>query len=248
MSRLRSLVMIVLCLLAPGAARAVDTTITGGRMELLNKGDKILFTGGVVLIRGNDKLTSTQMTTNKKRDKIDVAGNVRLFRRVSSTETWEATGDSGFYNTQQGSGYLIGSAQKAHVVRTEILSSTMSRVVNLYADRIDFAKAKQFATAKGGVQGKSVDPTNGDHYDFWSDQADFDGEASRITLTGEVQPLVIQTLEKGRRVIKGDKIVYFQKDQRMISEGHAEAVFEDVKEDKPATPAAGKKSKEKKQR
>ncbi len=202
-------------------------------MELLNKGEKVLFTGGVELNRGTDKVLAQKMTTNKKRDQVAVKGDVRLFRRVSSTETWEGAGDSGFYSTQLGSGYLMGAnGVKSSIVHTEILSSTITRVVHIYGDHIDFSRTPQQATATGRVVGKTIDPQSGDHFDFWSDHAFFDGQANEITLSGTPQPLVIQTLEKGRRVMKGDKIIYFNQSQRMISEGNAEAVFEDVKEPK----------------
>jgi lipopolysaccharide export system protein LptA len=210
-------------------AHAVDTTITGGQMELLNKGEKVLFTGGVELNRGSDRILAKRMTTNKGRDKVTAEGNVRLFRNVSSTETWRGAGATGFYNTKQGVGYLEGtSAVKSHIVHTEILSSTMTRVVHIYADRIDFSRSPQQATATGRVEGTGVNPETGDHFRFWAEKAFFDGDKSELTLTGPPQPVVIQKLETGRRTIKGDTIIYFNQDQRMISTGHAEAVFEDV--------------------
>jgi lipopolysaccharide export system protein LptA len=226
-------IFMFMCALSVVSARAVDTTISGGRMELLNKGDKVLFTGGVELNRGADKVLANKMTTNKKRDRVRVEGNVRLYRKISSTETWEGTGASGFYNTVHGSGYLEGAkGVKAHIVHTEILSSTSTRIVHIYADRIDFSRAPQSATATGRVEGKTVDPQTGDHFDFWAEHAFFDGTTKELTLDGTPQPVVIQTLVDGRRVLKGDKIVYFNETQHMTSEGNAEAVFEDAKGEK----------------
>lgn len=212
---------------------AVDTTITGGRMELLNKGETVLFTGGVELNRGIDRVLANQMKTNKQRDQVTAEGNVRLYRHVSSTETWEGSGDTGFYNTKQGAGYLLGrKTAQAHISHTEILSSTMTRVIHLYGDRIDFSRSPQQVIATGHVAGNTIDPETGDHFDFWADRALFDGDQHAVTLTGESQPIAIQTLQTGRRVIKGDKITYFHQSQRMISDGHAQAVFEDVKENR----------------
>jgi lipopolysaccharide export system protein LptA len=229
-STARFLAGLALLLFFAGAAPApaLDTTITGGKMELINKGDKVLFTDGVELNRGGDRLIANKMTTNKKRDKITAEGNVRLFRKISSTETWEAKGVTGFYNTKDSSGYLEGSAKgKAEVKHTTVFSSTSTRVIEIYADRIEFQRLAQQATAIGRVEGQTVDPETGDHFDFWCEHAFFDGKSRQIVLTGSPQPRVIQTLLEGRRTIRGDKIVYFHESQRMISEGNAQAVFED---------------------
>jgi len=121
----------------------------------------------------------------------------------------------------------VGTTTKAHVIHVEVLSSTASRVVDVYADRIDFLRLSQQATATGRVEGHSTDPATGDVYNFWSDEAFFDGQTDQIVLSGIVPSVVVQVLENGTRTIKGDKIVYFDKDQRMISEGNAQAVFED---------------------
>ena len=207
---------------------AADTTIKGGRMELINKGESALFTDGVKLNRGPDQVESNQMRTNRERDKVTVTGNVRLLRRVSSTETWKGFGASGHYNTEEGSGYLLGdNRNQARVIHTEVLSSTASRVVTVTADRIDFLRDTKKAFAQGKVQGSTVDPDTGDKYEFWSDRAEFDGEEKKLTLTGETQPLVLHTEEAGgRRTLRGDKIVYFTDDRRMTSEGKSRAVFE----------------------
>lgn len=219
--------LILLLLSAP--ALAIDTTIEGGRMELVNKGNTVLFTDGVKLVRGIDQLKAARMETNQNRDRVFVKGNVRLLRTVSSTETWTGNGDKGFYDTQTGAGYLEGEKdKKARVVHTEILSSTSTRIVTLYADRIDFEREKKRSTAKGRVQGDTVDPATQEKYEFWADQADFDGAANTIVLSGETQPLVVQTVKDGSRRVWGDKIVYNTETKNMLSEGNARAVFVDV--------------------
>ena len=228
---MKTLVLSFLLAICSGSLFATETTIKGGRMELINKGDSVLFTKGVRLNRGTDQIDARQMKTNRDRDKIEVKGDVKLFRRVSSTETWQGFGESGYYDTQEGSGYLLGSKkEQAKVIHTEMISSTSSRVVTLIADRIDFLRDTNKAYAKGSVQGTTVDPETGEQYDFWSDNADFDGEEKTVTLYGEAQPLVVQTTSDGRRTLRGDHIVYFTEEQRMTSEGHSYAVFEDKKD------------------
>jgi lipopolysaccharide export system protein LptA len=213
---------------------AVDTTIKGGRMELVNQGESVLFTNGVRLDHGTDQLKSERMRTNKTRDKVDAAGNVRLFRQVSSTETWNGFGESGFYDTKAGSGYLMGSKNDpAHLIRTEILTSTSSRVMHLYAHRIEFYREPQRTIATGQVRGSTMDPQTLDQSEFWSDQADFDGAAKAVTLTGAVQPRVRQQNGLNEKTVTGDKIVYSTESQRFLSDGHAQAVFVDANERKP---------------
>lgn len=202
-------------------------------MELLNKGDTVLFHDGVRLEREFDTLEANEMQTNKTRDKVNAQGDVRLFRQISATETWHGYGESGFYNTQNGTGFLLGdNKKKARVVHTEILTSTMSRVMNVTADRIDFSRGAKTANAKGFVQGATTDPWTGERYEFWADQADFDEENNKVTLYGAYQPIVIQSLIQGRRTIKGDKIIYFSLEQRFRSEGNATAVFEEDRSNK----------------
>jgi lipopolysaccharide export system protein LptA len=223
----------IVFILSVAPLAAVETRIKGGRMEMINKGETVLFVDGVQLDRGTDRVQANRMETNKQRDQVKTKGNVRLFRQVSSTETWQGFGESGFYNTQNGTGYLLGEGKKkARIVHTEVLSSTVTRVVHLTADRIDFMREAKKATAKGFVQGDSVDQITGDRYEFWSDVADLDGESNKVTLYGASQPIVIQTAVEGRRRVRGDKIVYFTESHRLSSEGNAEAVFEDERSQK----------------
>ncbi len=220
-------------LLFAARAFAVETTIKGGRMELVNKGESVVFSEGVQLDRGGDQLKAKKMKTNRDRSQIYAEGNVQLFRQVSATETWHAYGESGYYDTKAGGGYLTGPEKnKAHVIHTEIITSTSSRVVHLYAYRIDFFREVKNAFAKGAVHGSTVDPSTGEQYEFWSDEANFEGAKNTLTLTGSPQPVVIQTLATGKRTVKGDKIVYNTELKTMASEGNAEAIFEDEKTEK----------------
>ncbi|MBV9079775.1 MAG: hypothetical protein JO102_01505 [Elusimicrobia bacterium] len=228
--RPRDVALLAAALLAAPLAHGVDTTIKGGRMEILNKGGEAVFTGGVKLDRGTDEMRAEEMRTNRERDKISAKGNVSLFRQTSATETWRAYGESGFYDTKTGDGYLVGKKKQARVIRTEILSSTATRQIEILADRIDFAKEGQRATAKGLVYGKTVDPDTGDLYVFESDQADYQGDDKQIILTGaDLMPLLTQTGPKETRRVTGEKIIYYIDSRRLISEGSAQAVLRQEK-------------------
>lgn len=216
---------------AAPVVHGVDTTITGARMELINKGDEVLFSGGVKLDRGIDHVRSRQMRTNKTRDKVTLTGNVRLVRKASSTDTWKAFGDLGFYNTKDGTGYLIGSAKRAHVERTEILSSTMTRVTDIYADRIDFAREGQRAFAQGNVYGRTTDPQTGDVYEFHSQEAEHRGDEKRVILTGPTEkPVLTQTGKKGTRRVTGKTIIYYIDTRRLVAKNAAQAVMRQPKD------------------
>jgi lipopolysaccharide export system protein LptA len=218
---------------AAPAAHGVDTTISGGRMELVNKGDEALFTGGVTLERGADTLLSREMRTNRARDKINVKGNIRMTRHVSSTETWKAFGDTGFYSTKDGAGYLIGTAKRAHVTRTEIVSSTETRVMDIFADRIDFVREGQRTFAQGNVYGKTIDPKTGDVMEFHSQEAEHLGDEGRVTLTGKTEkPVLTQAGVKGTKRVTGKTIIYYIDTRRLVSKDSAEAVMRQKHQEK----------------
>lgn len=213
-------------LLTALAVHGVDTTITGGRMEMVDKGQEVRFTGGVKLSRGTDTLVSREMRTNRTRDKVNVKGDVRLTRNASSTETWKAFGDSGFYDTKDGTGYLIGTVKRAHVTRTEVLSSTQTRLTDIYADRINFYREGDRAFAQGNVYGKTIDPKTGDVFEFHSQEAEHLGNEGKVTLTGPTEkPVLTQRTPKGTKRITGKTIIYYIEQRRLISKNSAEAVM-----------------------
>jgi lipopolysaccharide export system protein LptA len=222
----RGAAVLVLMMISTGLL-AVETTVKGGHMELLDKGEKILFRDGVKLTRGTDVVTAKEMLTTKERDKVTATGNVKLFRTVSSTENWKGTGSEGFYNTRTGDGYLVKKKNKAELMRTEVISSTVTRHMNVFADRIDFAKESSKAVATGRVYGKTVDPDTNNLYEFWSDRAHYDGSGKKIILSGDSPSRVRETGERGIRNITGNVITYFMDTKKFISDGDAMAVFID---------------------
>lgn len=194
-------------------------------MELLEKGEKVLFRKGVRLVRGIDTVEANEMVTNKGRDRVTATGNVRLHRNVSSTETWRGRGQEGFYDTKTGEGYLLGKKDQAHLTRTEILSSTTTRELNVLADRIDFSENAARAVAQGRVYAKTIDPETSNLYEFWSDHAVFDNHEKILTLTGKKQPLVKESAEGETKTITGDVITYQVEQKVFVSDGNAVAIF-----------------------
>jgi lipopolysaccharide transport protein LptA len=209
------------------SAAAVETTVKGGRMELLEKGEKVLFRDNVRMERGTDVVQANEMVTTKERDRITATGNVRLFREISSTETWKGRGQKGFYNTKTGEGYLIGEKEQAHLIRTEVLSSTSTREINVLADRIDFTRDTAGAVADGRVYTKTFDPDTNNLYEFWSEHAVYDGKEKKMVLSGQTQPRVRESGSDGTKVITGDVITYRVEKKIFESDGNAVATFTD---------------------
>lgn len=226
---MRRLALSVLLLTLAAAAGAEDTTITGDRMELVDKGNQVIFSGGVHLVRGPDDMRATEMRTNKTRDKITAKGKVRLVRKASSTETWKGFGDVGHYETDTGTGYLLGTRKQARLIRDAVTESSATQSMDIIADRIDFSREPQRAYARGKVYGKTIDPKSGETYEFYAAEAEYRGSERRVILLGLPRPVILQTgLRKVRRVT-GDRIIYYIDERRLISEGSAQAYTREEK-------------------
>ncbi len=227
MMRRNSALLFCVCLGLAAGASAIETTIKGGHMELLDKGDRVLFRDNVRMERGTDVVQANEMVTTKMRDKITATGNVRLFRAVSSTESWRGRGQKGYYDTKTGEGYLFGQKEQAHMTRTEVLSSTTTREINVLADRIDFDREASKAVATGRVYTKTIDPDTKNLYEFWAERAVYNGNEKTLVLSGEEQPRVKESGGDGTKVITGDVITYKVEQKVFVSDGDAVAVFVD---------------------
>lgn len=198
-------------------------------MELINKGQEVVFSGGVKMTQATDVLTAREMRTTQKRDKITAKGDVKLFRQVSATETWKGSGEKGSYDAASGMGTLWGGVNPAAINKSEIVSSTMTRIIDLWGDQIDFFREIKMAKAVGRAQGKTVDPHTGEQYEFWSDQAVYDGKMKVLVLTSKTRARILQTGQTSKREVFGRTITYYVDSGRMVSDGEAQAVMVDEK-------------------
>jgi lipopolysaccharide export system protein LptA len=203
-----------------------DTVIKGGKMELINKGEEVVFSHGVKMEQGTDTLTANTMRTSNNRDKITADGDVRLLRKVSSTETWHGSGEKGFYDASGGMGYLLGGKKRAAIKKVEVLTSTITRVMELWGDRIDFMRESKLTKATGHVEGKTTDPKTSDEYEFTSENAVYDGKTKILVLSGERNSSVVQKGKENKRQVWGRTITYYVDSNRMVSDGSAQAVME----------------------
>jgi len=197
-------------------------------MELQDQGETVLFKNGVTLERGTDELRAKRMSTNKGRDRISASGNVQLVRKLGLSEKIKGFGSAGFYDTTSGEGYLTGGSTKTHVVYTKVMSSTSTRVIDVYADRFDFSKQDSTAVASGHVYGRTRDPDTLNLYEFWSDSAVFQDSEKKVVLSGQTQPFVREIGREGERNVLGDIITYFYEGKHFISTGNARAVLQDL--------------------
>jgi lipopolysaccharide export system protein LptA len=196
-------------------------------MELINKGQEVVFSGGVKMTQSTDVLTAREMRTTQNRDRITASGDVRLFRQASSTETWRGSGEKGFYDANAGLGTLWGGKDPAYINKTEVVSSTISRGVDMWGDQIDFFRESKMAKAVGRARGKTIDPETGDQYEFWSDKAVYDGKAKVLVLNSEKLSRILQTGKATKREVFGHAITYYVDSDRMVSDGEAQAVMVD---------------------
>jgi lipopolysaccharide export system protein LptA len=219
----------LLCLLVigymSGSLYATDTVIKGDTMEVQDRGEKVIFLGHVILDKGADRIWADRMETNKGRDKVFANGNVKLLRHMSSTETINAFGREGMYDTHSGAGFILGQKEQSHVIYSQVLSSTLTRTVDILADRFDFSRATATGTATGNVYGTTFDPETKDLYKFWSDIAVYDNVEKTIHLTGKVQPHTEQQNTGIERHMHGNEITYFYESKKFISKGDAMAVI-----------------------
>ncbi len=229
---MRRTFFLILLTLGMTSLRAAETTITGNSMELLDRGEEVLFTGKVKLERGTDVIKAGWMKTSKYKDKVNAKGNVELLRTMPDGEKVKAYGDEAFYNAETGQGHILGTKKKkSHVIYSQVVSATATRTLDMYAHRFDFSENTSTGTARGAVYGISPDVQTGTPYEFWSEKADLDNQKKNIHLTGETQPKVRQAIDNGSRTIVGDSIVYSYETKKFEANGRAQAVFVDIKKE-----------------
>src|SRR5690349_18993757 len=100
------------------------TTIKGDTMELLNKGESVLFKGDVVLERGTDVIKAERMETSKFKDKVRAKGKVELIRSMPNGDKLKAYGEEAFYNAKAGDGYIFSERKPSHVIYHQVITST----------------------------------------------------------------------------------------------------------------------------
>jgi hypothetical protein len=154
----------VACLSAAPAAEEPGkekTVITGERMNLLQKGAAVEFTGGVTLTRGKDLLKADRMVSDEKNGFTQAWGRVYLRRDdAAAGARWEAWSDEAQYAKNLSSGTLWGKKEPARVVRKPL--SGEGETLEMRAFRITFHEAPSRPTNRDGALAAPPRPTNRD--------------------------------------------------------------------------------------
>lgn len=243
----------------PAAEKAV---ITSQKVQVLDRGRRVEFTGNVVLVRGRDRLTADRMVTEEGSDLSRAWGRVVL-QREEPGALWEATGDSAAYDTGFSSGTLWGGAVPARAVRRGLSASEGGDpLLTLWAGVLTFFEATPatstaavpMAEAREGVYLRAEESVpRPRRTEVWADRAVFDGREDRLAVEGAPRTLAVdipsapagsdrpyarQAVGKDVREVSGDRMTYRPGDRRLRVEQRVQArvVFED------AAPAPEKKS------
>jgi len=169
-------------------------TITGNKMNILQKGDILEFIGNVKLVQQNINITADRMKSNEKTGMVHGAGNIAI-RYSSGTEDTYTWGDTADYNKNTGSGIITGNVK---VKRT--LSKSTTDVVNLTCDKLELFEFGDRFHAIGNVK------VNQPFMVATSSEAFYDHKSKEIMLIGG-SPKIVKSDSKGNSEYSGDRII-----------------------------------------
>ena len=167
-------------------------TITGDKMNILQKGDILEFIGNVKLVQQNLTISCDKMKSNEKTGMVEGYGNITV-HYSSGTENTYAWGDTAEYNKNSGSGIFTGNIKVK-----KILQNTTDSI-DLTCDELEvFGFGDRFHAINNVriTQPYTV---------ATSSEAFYDRETKEILLIGG-PPKVIREDEKGYSEYSGDKI------------------------------------------
>lgn len=238
---------------AAGAAEPdpPKTVITGDRMNILDQGDAVEFTGGVKMVRGDDTLTADRMVSDEKNKTVRAWGRVHWRRDVPLEGIrWDVWGDEGFFDSANSSGTLRGKRKQARVRRSP-LNNAPGGVLTLRSNLVRlFPKGEDVSGRVPWVSSATVNAVNlssetssaeaiGKVYvtyvegapqpretEMWCDRALYDGAVERVSLWQDKQGMARLRQVEGRDVrnLTGRLISYFPKEERLVVERDVTAV------------------------
>lgn len=171
-------------------------TITGNKMNILQKGDILEFVGNVKLVQQNLTITADEMKSNENTGMVYGKGNIAV-HYSSGTENTFAWGGMAEYDKNSGAGIFTENVKVKRV-----LSQNTEEVVNLTCEKLEiFEFGNRFHAIKNV---KIIQPQT----QATSDEAFYDHKTKEILLTGG-PPKIIKTDEEGhsqRLIASGDKV------------------------------------------
>lgn len=229
------------------------TVITSKKVQVLQRGRAVEFTGDVTLTREGDRLTADRVVTEEGNTVARAWGHVALSRNSPVENlTWEAWGDEAAYDTSNSSGTLWGVTAPARAARAMILADGKKEVrFQLEAQRITFFQDRSggvaessaplsMADAGGGVFIRSEESApRPRRTELWSGRAVFDGREGRLTLENGFRPppgfsntmppsesdrpFCRQTVGREIRDVSGEVMTYRPSTRRLVVERNAMA-------------------------
>jgi len=197
-------------------AKEPKTVVTGDQMEILQSGDKIIFTGNSRVSRGESVLNADQLIQDKKNNRIEAAGKVNFRSYTQERETVFGRSDKAIYSPESGQGELWGGRPK---IIYNVKNSTGP--VEVEADRINFDQKKEDIFASGNVEIVSSSMS------AYAPSAQFRQNEKQVVLTGQKpQPLIVYRGEDQQGKYRADRITMIMDSHTVVLEGNVTGVIE----------------------
>jgi lipopolysaccharide export system protein LptA len=197
-------------------AKEPKTIITGDQMEILQGGQKLIFTGNSRVSRGESVLNADQMIQDKKNNRIEAAGKVNFRSYTQEREAVFGRSEKAIYSPESGQGELWGGRPK---IIYNVKNSTGP--IELEADRINFDQKKEDIFASGNVEIVSSSVS------AYSPSAQFNQNEKQVVLTGQKpQPLIVYRGEDRKGKYRADRITMVMDSHTVVLEGNVSGVIE----------------------
>ena len=121
--------------------------LTGKKMEVLKKGEQVIFSDGAEIKQGTTKIFAETIIHNRPDNLVEIKDNVRIHYILKSSATIDISGASGSYQLDEKSGRLLGSPGLI-----EYLAVNSTEVVKLQCRQIDFNLKSQDVAGQDDVR------------------------------------------------------------------------------------------------
>ncbi|MFH1379001.1 MAG: LptA/OstA family protein [bacterium] len=219
---IRIIMCVAICTYAQAEQQYANVVITGTSMEMLEHGEKAVFTGGVKLERDNSMLLGDKMIYHKKSGIVDVSGNVKLRLRNESDQLVAQCSYTTYYEKED-TGRMWGDLQ---IIRS---SADEYGQVNMYAQELRFDGHKEEWEARGDVHIIQYQT------ETWSEHARFIHPEGKLILSGK-RPLMRRKDNESMGEYTGNNITILYGTKKMILEGNVKGWIKLAQEESPAPP------------
>ena len=115
-------------------------------MELINGGEKIIYSGNSKVVQGNNVLKADKIVQDKANNIVEAAGNVDFSTLTDDNEQVLGSSENGKFNLKNGKGRLWNGKPTL-----KYFTKTSTGPVILEANSIDFDQRKKEIFARGNV-------------------------------------------------------------------------------------------------